>query len=195
MNNLRQAAQQALEALEEVRGALVYVGLGNASENPNLAKSTCRQAVWKADRGINALSEALEQPAQSAEIKNQWALRDVYFDEDGEPTMHKSPEQPAQEPIETMRSTLEMIAAAPDLLGALQQAMCDEVEALRQDAQRYRWLRGNCQSESGKCNFSLKLYGHLAFGFDKYKWVDGKPIQVSDLDAALDAAIRARGMK
>ena len=46
------------EVVEQVRGALAYVGVGNASENPNLAQSTCRQAVWKLDHALRA---ALEQ--------------------------------------------------------------------------------------------------------------------------------------
>jgi hypothetical protein len=33
-------------------------------------------------------------------VINSWSLREVYFDEDGEPSMHRSPPaaQPAQEP-------------------------------------------------------------------------------------------------
>ena len=51
------------EVVEQVRGALAYVGVGNASENPNLAQSTCRQAIWKLDHALRA---ALEQPQNHA---------------------------------------------------------------------------------------------------------------------------------
>jgi len=47
------------EVVEQVRGALAYVGAGNSSTNPNLAQSTCRQAIWKLDHALRA---ALEQP-------------------------------------------------------------------------------------------------------------------------------------
>lgn len=46
------------EVVEHVRGALAYVGVGNAFENPNLAQSTCKQVIWKLD---HALRVALEQ--------------------------------------------------------------------------------------------------------------------------------------
>lgn len=47
------------DVMEQVRGALAYVGAGNSSTNPNLAQSTCRQAIWKLDHALRA---ALEQP-------------------------------------------------------------------------------------------------------------------------------------
>ena len=35
-----------------------------------------------------------------------WSLREVYFDEDGEPSMHRSPQQPAQPVQETEMLTI-----------------------------------------------------------------------------------------
>jgi len=66
MTNLRQVATLALEALES----------GLAFD----AHSTVLQN----------LREALEQPKQEPVI-SAWSLREVYFDEDGEPSMHRSP--------------------------------------------------------------------------------------------------------
>ena len=55
------------EVVEHVRGALAYVGVGNASENPNLAQSTCRQAIWKLDHALRAALDRpqAEQPAMT----------------------------------------------------------------------------------------------------------------------------------
>ena len=83
MTTLRSAAERALEALEHHGGHLPWNAFVEVRKD---------------------LREALEQPAQSAEIKNQWVLRDVYFDEDGEPTMHRAPEQ---EPVAWMVYTLD----------------------------------------------------------------------------------------
>ena len=55
------------EVVEQVRGALAYVGAGNSSENPNLAQSTCRQAIWKLDHALRA---ELEQPDHSEQNLN-----------------------------------------------------------------------------------------------------------------------------
>ena len=49
----------------------------------------------KIEEATIAIKEALAQPAQEPVI-NGWKLREVYFDEHGEPTMHK---EPAQEPV------------------------------------------------------------------------------------------------
>jgi hypothetical protein len=66
MTNLRQAAQQALEALES--------GLAFDAHSAVLQN----------------LRTALAQPEQEPVI-SAWSLREVYFDEDGEPSMHRSP--------------------------------------------------------------------------------------------------------
>ena len=69
MIDLRQAAQQAIEALD--------------SDNPDIQ---LRAAV--------TLRAALAQPAQEpVALHDAWSLREVYFDEDGEPSMHRSPPQ------------------------------------------------------------------------------------------------------
>jgi hypothetical protein len=64
MTELRQVAQQALEFLMTRR-------LG-------------------AEAVIDALNTALAQPEHESVI-SAWILREVYFDEDGEPLMHRSP--------------------------------------------------------------------------------------------------------
>lgn len=44
--------------------------------------------------------KATPQPAQEpVAVISAWSLREVYFDEDGEPSMHRSPQQSAQEPV------------------------------------------------------------------------------------------------
>ena len=69
MTDLRKAAQQAIEALD--------------SDNPDIQ---LRAAV--------TLHAALAQPAQEpVALHDAWSLREVYFDEDGEPSMHRSPPQ------------------------------------------------------------------------------------------------------
>ena len=55
---------------------------------------------WR--KAITAIREALEQPEQEPVI-SKWVLREVYFDEDGEPVMHRSPPQPEQEPVTIKR--------------------------------------------------------------------------------------------
>lgn len=63
------------EVVDNVRGALAYVGVGNAFENPNLAQSTCKQAIWKLDHALRA---ALEQPQVEREqaSTNTWSTAD-----------------------------------------------------------------------------------------------------------------------
>lgn len=69
------------------------------------------------------------------------------------------------------------------------QALKAEVEALRADAERYRWLRDNCQREAGSGDqFNLSMYGNLDFTFVKYGWTNGEKHQIADIDAAIDAA-------
>lgn len=58
--------------LEQVRGALAYVGAGNASENPNLAQSTCRQAIWKLDHALRAAALEDLQAEQEPVAYRQW---------------------------------------------------------------------------------------------------------------------------
>ena len=73
-----EALKLALEALE-----LTWSNL-----DEKIAKAKAEVAA------ITVIKEALAQPAQG------WKLREVYFDEHGEPTMHK---EPAQEPFDCPR--------------------------------------------------------------------------------------------
>jgi hypothetical protein len=73
MNNLEQAARQALEALE------VIPFMSNKDDYDYLNKT------------ITALRKALEQPTDSAAYHG-WVLRDVLFD-NGEPVGHREPRQ------------------------------------------------------------------------------------------------------
>lgn len=66
MIDLRQAAQMAIEALD--------------SDNPDIQ---LRAAV--------TLRAAMKLPVEA--VISAWSLREVYFDEDGEPSMHRSPPQ------------------------------------------------------------------------------------------------------
>lgn len=54
---------------------------------------------------LNEAAEALAQPAQEPEelheaVISAWSLREVYFDEDGEPSMHRSPPQPKEQKVD-----------------------------------------------------------------------------------------------
>jgi len=62
------------EALKLALEALTYIHSETSTEEDALI-----------DEAITAIKEALAQPAQG------WKLREVYFDEHGEPTMHKEP--------------------------------------------------------------------------------------------------------
>ena len=84
----RSVVEQALEAWEQARGALAYVAVGNAPSNPNLARSTCSQAVWVLDNAEPALRAALEQPQVEQEpvawMVVEWSgtgMRHLTFDE------------------------------------------------------------------------------------------------------------------
>lgn len=72
-----------------------------------------------------------------------------------------------------------------------------EVEALRADAERYRWLRdtdGNVNILRDDGKFSLPDWQGLSFTWRRRAWQDGKPFVVCDgLDAAIDAARAAQG--
>jgi hypothetical protein len=111
MTNLRQAAQQALEFLMTRRlGAEAVIeslneALAQPEQEPVAWMYTSRLAgnqqyitrfqhdltTYKADK-VWALytTPAAAQPEQEPVI-SAWSLREVYFDEDGEPSMHRSP--------------------------------------------------------------------------------------------------------
>jgi hypothetical protein len=50
---------------------------------------------------LNDVEKALAQPEQEPVI-GKWSLREVYFDEDGEPTMHRSPPQRTEQELKRM---------------------------------------------------------------------------------------------
>jgi hypothetical protein len=78
MTDLRQAAQQALEALD--------------SENPDIqlrAALALRTALAQ-EHALKKLAD-LGQEIEQEPVISAWSLREVYFDEDGEPSMHRSP--------------------------------------------------------------------------------------------------------
>jgi hypothetical protein len=92
----------------------------------------------------------------------------------------------------TLQELMDMKGTSEPVRHALQ-AMSDEVEALRQDAERYRWLREN--------KFIWSDFGYTGQGLKKvvgleFEWfeTDAKKPSRKDLDAVIDAAIRARGM-
>lgn len=70
MTDLRQAALMALEALH--------------SEKFNKAVTILRTALEQPEQEPVKLHEA---------VISAWGVREVYFDEDGEPSMHRSPPQ------------------------------------------------------------------------------------------------------
>ena len=60
---------QVLEALVKARGALAYVALGNAIENPNLARSTCSHGIYAIDKVESTLREVLTEQGPRATRK------------------------------------------------------------------------------------------------------------------------------
>jgi hypothetical protein len=91
MSVLRQAAQMALEVLENER--YVYTHIVDAI-------TTLREALERehALHDLARLGQEIEQePVKLHEpVISAWSLREVYFDADGEPSMHRSP--PAAQP-------------------------------------------------------------------------------------------------
>jgi hypothetical protein len=55
-----------------------------------------------ADHAMQA-AQRLGQEIEQEPVISKWVLREVYFDEDGEPVMHRSPPQPEQEPVAIKR--------------------------------------------------------------------------------------------
>ena len=60
-----------------------------------------------------AAQQALEQPEPvklNAPVISAWSLREVYFDENGEPVMHRTAAKPEQEPVAwAVQGTTQMI--------------------------------------------------------------------------------------
>lgn len=80
----RSVVEQALKAWAQARGALAYVAVGNAPSNPNLARSTCSQAVWVLDNAEPALRAALEQPQVEQEPVEYWTVANGWVSEQAE---------------------------------------------------------------------------------------------------------------
>ena len=80
----KEAMAMALEALE-------YIDDGANIQGAHIGISW-RCVSTKAEPAITALKERLAQPDQEPVIST-WVLREVYFDEDGEPISHRSPPQ------------------------------------------------------------------------------------------------------
>jgi len=95
---------------------------------------------------LTAIKAALAQPAQG------WKLREVYFDEHGEPTMHK---EPAQEPD---RQTLQANGTHPAPCARHCEAQAFKVEIRNLKAQ----LAQPAQEPESECNFeSVYQRGYL----------------------------------
>ena len=73
------------------------------------------------------------------------------------------------------------ILRAADELAPIATALCAEVEALRKDAERYRWLRDEARQ--------VNAIAPLVFMADDFG-VPSIVLDHSDLDAAIDAATR-----
>lgn len=123
MTNLRQAAQAVVERwdtpawewrdqgptadlMADLRKALAQPEQEPTQWRDMVVVSLVREGINKhrarelADHFATPLAAA--QPEQQAEpVISAWSLREVYFDEDGEPLMHRSPPaaQPKQEPV------------------------------------------------------------------------------------------------
>ena len=86
------------EAMKLALDALEYIDDGANNQGAHIGISW-RCVSTKAEPAITALKERLAQPDQEPVIST-WVLREVYFDEDGEPIMHRSPPQRTeQEPV------------------------------------------------------------------------------------------------
>ena len=90
MTDLRAGAQQALEALETLmleRGSIYETAI------------TALRTALAQEHALHELAR-LGQEIEQEPVISAWSLREVYFDEDGEPSMHRSPPAaPEQEPV------------------------------------------------------------------------------------------------
>jgi hypothetical protein len=91
----KEVLKLALEALEEAHYKVEH-----------------KQDAAKREQAITAIKDAaqpVQEPVKLHEaVISAWSLREVYFDEDGEPSMHRSPPaaQPEQEPVGDVRGLL-----------------------------------------------------------------------------------------
>jgi len=91
----------------------------------------------------------------------------------------------------TLQELMDMKGTSEPVRHALQ-AMSDEVEALRRDAERYRWLRQTrfIWGDFTYIGQSHKKVVGIEFGWLPADAATGKPTR-EDLDAAIDAAMKA----
>jgi hypothetical protein len=84
MTTLREAAEMALGALQDVCARLLYRGVSKDAGHPD------RTALEQARQTIRALKQATEQFEQKRDpiTWNGWMVREVLFDE-GEPVGHR----------------------------------------------------------------------------------------------------------
>jgi hypothetical protein len=83
----KEALKLALEALE-ANQPVNYCMNSNGERFPMMHEDPFR--FDRNTKAIAAIKEALAQPEQ---VTSGWSLREVYFDEDGEPSMHREPEE------------------------------------------------------------------------------------------------------
>lgn len=66
-----------------------------------------------------------------------------------------------------------------------------EVEDLRKDAERFRYLRDKCQNisigDGGK--FDFPDFAGISFSWRRREWINGKPFVALELNQAIDAAM------
>ena len=63
-----------------------------------------------------------------------------------------------------------------------------EIAKLREDAERYRWLRDNCVDDVEPENYGVVLNRNLFFIWPSPSWKDGIKQQPVALEAAIDSA-------
>jgi len=108
MTNLRQAAQQALEALESDSPYLRQLAANAEAAAKALYETWHSQPEYKPwqDGGNSQKQDEARElvrlaahklkpplPVQPAQATSGWSLRYVYFDEDGIPLMYREPEE------------------------------------------------------------------------------------------------------
>jgi len=86
-------------------------------------------------------------------------------------------------------------------ISAMMHAYVDSDRAMRandaDDAARYRWLKANCMDTAvpGEGKFELPDFGCISFSWRRREWSDGVPYVALEVDAAIDAALRAEAQK
>lgn len=123
------------------------------------------------------------------ELRNTWALREVYFDEHGNPSMHREPVPMTDEPYgwavtgchslyrgewaeDTARSEAKRCGGTARAFPLYTHPAPGVPDDVVRDAERYRWLRD---------------FDHWPAPFASSQ--EPEPVRGADLDAAIDAAI------